>query len=90
MLTPPYPRVSTVQLPGEKDEQECSVCHCILHYSAVRCENNRCSGGKGRLVCLHHSDQLCECGSGHHQMLFRHTLAELEDTLAHVKTLAEK
>jgi len=75
-------------LPGQDEDPECCVCHSILHLSAVQCCNHKCN--QTRLVCLHHSDQLCECGIKHYQMLFRHTCKDLEGALKTVKTLAAR
>lgn len=76
------------QAKGQEEDPQCCVCHCILHLSAVQCTSSKCD--RARLACLHHADQLCECQARRHQLLFRHTCAELDDAVFKAKEMAAR
>lgn len=66
--------------PTDKEDAECATCRCLLHISALECD---CC--PGRYVCLHHSDTLCECQPSRWRMLYRYSLAELDEILDLIK-----
>ncbi|CAM6090958.1 unnamed protein product [Calypogeia fissa] len=61
---------------GAEEDAECIICRYYLHLSAVVC---RCRPGKA--VCLQHARQLCECSADQQSLVYRFTMAELEDLL---------
>ncbi|KAJ7563072.1 hypothetical protein O6H91_03G095700 [Diphasiastrum complanatum] len=61
---------------GDEEDQECIICRYYLHLSAVVCS---CRPEKA--VCLQHARQLCECSADKQQLLYRYSIAELEDLL---------
>lgn len=59
---------------GTEEDPECVICQYYLFISALTCF---CC--PGRVVCLQHSEQLCECSKDQQQLLYRYSLAELDD-----------
>ncbi|CAI9094044.1 OLC1v1029693C1 [Oldenlandia corymbosa var. corymbosa] len=59
---------------GSEEDPTCIICQQLLYLAAVVC---RCRPSSH--VCLEHSEHLCECKPYKHRLLYRHTLAELED-----------
>lgn len=59
---------------GMEEDPECMICGYYLYISALTCS---CCPGKS--VCLQHSEQLCECSMEQHQLLYRYSLAELDN-----------
>ncbi|OVA13119.1 ARID/BRIGHT DNA-binding domain [Macleaya cordata] len=59
---------------GTEEDPTCIICQQYLYLSAVVC---RCR--PSAFVCLEHCEHLCECNPSKHRLLYRHTLAELED-----------
>ncbi|KAL5718496.1 hypothetical protein ACHQM5_011393 [Ranunculus cassubicifolius] len=59
---------------GSEEDPTCIICKQYLYLSAVSCS---CSPSS--FVCLEHSGNLCECQPRQHRLLYRHTLAELND-----------
>ncbi|EDV25410.1 uncharacterized protein TRIADDRAFT_23466 [Trichoplax adhaerens] len=60
----------------QDDERQCTVCRSTCFLSALSCE---CSPGK--LVCLHHSDELCNCETNVSYLLYRYSTEELDQLL---------
>ncbi|KAL5552082.1 hypothetical protein UlMin_002258 [Ulmus minor] len=59
---------------GIEEDSTCIICKQYLYLSAVVC---RCR--PAAFVCLEHSERLCECKSNKLRLLYRHSLAELND-----------
>ncbi|MCO5554837.1 hypothetical protein L7F22_008372 [Adiantum nelumboides] len=59
---------------GTEEDPECVICKYYLFMSGVTC-----SCCPGRVVCLQHSEHLCECSKDQQQLLYRHSLAELDE-----------
>lgn len=59
---------------GTEEDPTCIICQQFLYLSAVVC---RCRPSV--FVCLEHWEHLCECKASKHCLLYRHTLAELND-----------
>eukprot|EP00250_Pteridium_aquilinum_P019210 c24343_g1_i1 orf=340-6093(+) len=59
---------------GTEEDPECVICQYYLFISALTC-----SCCPGRVVCLQHSEHLCECSKDQQQLLYRYSLAELDD-----------
>ncbi|KAG0563907.1 hypothetical protein KC19_8G068600 [Ceratodon purpureus] len=77
------PRECENHISTEEDPM-CIICRYYLHLSAVVCS---CRPSKA--VCLQHARQLCECPVEQQRLLYRYSLAELED-LVHVFEGREK
>eukprot|EP00249_Psilotum_nudum_P018459 c26816_g1_i1 orf=766-3156(-) len=58
------------------EDPMCIICRCYLHLSAVTC-----SCCPQRCACLKHAEQLCGCNQDCLQLLYRYSLAELDDLL---------
>uniref|UniRef100_A0AAY4EY34 [histone H3]-trimethyl-L-lysine(4) demethylase n=1 Tax=Denticeps clupeoides TaxID=299321 RepID=A0AAY4EY34_9TELE len=69
-------------LPDE--ERQCAKCRTTCYLSAVTCP---CSPGK--LVCLHHAQDLCSCPVGNCTLNYKFTLPELSSMLTVVTLRAE-
>ncbi|XP_073385841.1 lysine-specific demethylase JMJ17 isoform X3 [Physcomitrium patens] len=69
------PRACENHISTEEDPM-CIICRYYLHLSAVVCS---CRPSKA--VCLQHARQLCECPAEQQMLLYRHSLAELDDLL---------
>ncbi|KAF9600058.1 hypothetical protein IFM89_002531 [Coptis chinensis] len=61
---------------GTEEDPTCIICQQYLYLSAVEC-----SCRPSAFVCLEHWRNLCECRPSKHRLLYRHTLAELNDLL---------
>ncbi|KAG9441229.1 hypothetical protein H6P81_017083 [Aristolochia fimbriata] len=61
---------------GTEEDPTCIICHQYLYLSAVTC-----SCRSTAFVCLEHWEHLCECKPQKHCLLYRHSLADLEDLL---------
>ncbi|XP_026448028.1 lysine-specific demethylase rbr-2-like isoform X1 [Papaver somniferum] len=59
---------------GTEEDPTCIICQQYLYLSAVGCGCR-----KSTFVCLEHYEHLCECNPAKQRLLYRHTLAELED-----------
>ncbi|KAK9276591.1 hypothetical protein L1049_006126 [Liquidambar formosana] len=59
---------------GTEEDPTCIICKQYLYLSAVVC---RCR--QSAFVCLEHWEHLCECKPSERCLLYRHTLAELND-----------
>ncbi|KAL4603864.1 hypothetical protein ACB092_10G153600 [Castanea dentata] len=59
---------------GTEEDPTCIICKQYLYLSAVAC----CCRPSA-FVCLQHWERLCECKSSKLRLLYRHTLAELND-----------
>ncbi|KAI3710834.1 hypothetical protein L2E82_40628 [Cichorium intybus] len=59
---------------GVEEDVTCVICQQFLYLSAVGC-----SCRPSALVCLEHWENLCECKPRKRHLLYRHTLAELND-----------
>ncbi|KAK9121257.1 hypothetical protein Syun_018874 [Stephania yunnanensis] len=57
-----------------EEDPACIICQQYLYISAVVC-----SCRPSTFVCLEHWEHLCECSSRKRRLLYRHTLAELND-----------
>lgn len=66
---------------GTEEDPECVICQYYLFVSALTC-----SCCPGRVVCLQHSEQLCECSKDQQQLLYRYSLAELDDLQLQLQT----
>ncbi|CAG5986473.1 unnamed protein product [Menidia menidia] len=66
------------------DERQCYKCKTTCFLSALTCS---CS--PDRLVCLHHTKDLCDCPLGHKCLRYRYDLEELPSMLYGVKTRAQ-
>ncbi|XP_031503596.1 lysine-specific demethylase JMJ17 isoform X3 [Nymphaea colorata] len=67
---------------GTEENPSCIICQQYLFISAVVCGCSPCA-----FVCLEHFDQLCECSPNKRCLLYRYTLAELNDFLSMGKEL---
>ncbi|KAH9301679.1 hypothetical protein KI387_013262, partial [Taxus chinensis] len=61
---------------GTEEDPECVICRYYLHLSAVMC----CCR-PGALVCLQHAERLCECDQDKKCLVYRYSLAELDDLI---------
>ncbi|KAL8141640.1 hypothetical protein V2J09_014672 [Rumex salicifolius] len=61
---------------GTEEDPSCIICQQYLYLSAVVC---RCR--PRTFVCLEHSEQLCECNPRKRRLLYRHSLAEMNEML---------
>eukprot|EP01018_Ginkgo_biloba_P033354 Gb_26073 [translate_table: standard] len=61
---------------GTEEDPECIICRYSLHLSAVVC-----SCRPGASVCVQHAERLCECNPDQQCLLYRYTMAELDDLL---------
>ncbi|XP_019264663.1 PREDICTED: lysine-specific demethylase 5B isoform X1 [Nicotiana attenuata] len=59
---------------GTEEDPTCIICQQYLYLSAVVC-----SCAPSSFVCLEHWEHLCECKPQKRRLLYRHTLAELND-----------
>ncbi|GAB2296855.1 hypothetical protein Dimus_030956 [Dionaea muscipula] len=59
---------------GTEEDPTCIICQQYLYLSAIVC---RCR--RSRFVCLEHWEHLCECNPRKRRLLFRHSLAELNE-----------
>ncbi|XP_009617976.2 lysine-specific demethylase JMJ17 isoform X2 [Nicotiana tomentosiformis] len=59
---------------GTEEDPTCIICQQYLYLSAVVCN---CAPSS--FVCLEHWEHLCECKPQKRRLLYRHTLAELND-----------
>lgn len=59
---------------GTEEDPTCIICQQYLYLSAVSC-----SCRPSALVCVEHWEHFCECNPSKHCLLYRHTLAELND-----------
>ncbi|XP_043709984.1 lysine-specific demethylase 5A isoform X3 [Telopea speciosissima] len=59
---------------GTEEDPTCIICQQYLYLSTVVC-----SCRPSTFVCLEHWDHLCECSPSKHCLLYRHTLADLND-----------
>ncbi|MFT7814238.1 lysine-specific demethylase 5C-like isoform X3 [Arapaima gigas] len=66
------------------DERQCDKCKTTCFLSALACTN--CTE---RLVCLHHTQDLCACPTEKHYLRYRYTLDELLAMLHRLKVRAE-
>uniref|UniRef100_A0A8D3DW79 [histone H3]-trimethyl-L-lysine(4) demethylase n=1 Tax=Scophthalmus maximus TaxID=52904 RepID=A0A8D3DW79_SCOMX len=66
------------------DERQCHKCKTTCFLSALTCS---CS--PDRLVCLHHSADLCDCPLGNKCLRYRYDLEEFPSMLYGVKTRAQ-
>ncbi|XP_015896152.3 lysine-specific demethylase JMJ17 isoform X2 [Ziziphus jujuba] len=64
---------------GTEEDSTCIICKQYLYLSAVVC---RCR--PSAFVCLEHWKNLCECKSGKLRLLYRQSLAELNDLIVEV------
>ncbi|PIN05226.1 hypothetical protein CDL12_22235 [Handroanthus impetiginosus] len=76
--SPMKPRAKPEYVGAEEDPM-CIICQQLLYVSAVSC-NCRPSA----YVCLEHWEHLCECKPNKLRLLYRHTLAELNNLLLKV------
>ncbi|GMH09395.1 hypothetical protein Nepgr_011236 [Nepenthes gracilis] len=60
-----------------EEDRTCIICQQYLYLSAVVC---RCR--PSTFVCLEHSEHLCECSPKKQRLLYRHSLAELNELVA--------
>ncbi|XP_049378472.1 uncharacterized protein LOC125843295 [Solanum stenotomum] len=70
----PMPPRMKPEYVGTEEDPTCIICQQYLYLSAVVC-----SCAPSSFVCLEHWEHLCECKPQKRQLLFRHTLAELND-----------
>eukprot|EP00899_Mesostigma_viride_P019506 jgi/Mesvir1/27557/Mv07307-RA.2 len=61
---------------NEEEDAQCAICRYHLYLSAVTC---RCAGDKA--ACLQHSRRLCDCSPSNWRLLYRYTLAEMDDVV---------
>ncbi|XP_022082641.1 lysine-specific demethylase 5A-like [Acanthaster planci] len=66
------------------DERQCDHCKTTCFLSAITCP---CTPNK--LVCIHHTDRLCQCHPSKHCLRYRYTLDELPAMLHRLKVRAE-
>ncbi|XP_010934762.1 lysine-specific demethylase JMJ17 [Elaeis guineensis] len=69
---------------GTEEDPTCIICQQYLYLSAVTC-----SCRPSAFVCLEHWKHLCECNANKHQLLYRHTLAQLGDLVHMVSAVPE-
>ncbi|EXB37360.1 Lysine-specific demethylase 5A [Morus notabilis] len=70
----PLPSRKCPEYVGTEEDSTCIICKQYLYLSAVVC----CCRPSA-FVCLEHWERLCECKSSKHRLLYRHSLAELND-----------
>uniref|UniRef100_A0A4W5KDI6 [histone H3]-trimethyl-L-lysine(4) demethylase n=1 Tax=Hucho hucho TaxID=62062 RepID=A0A4W5KDI6_9TELE len=68
----------------QDDERQCAKCRTTCYLSAITCP---CS--PGRLVCLHHIQDLCSCSLTNYTLNYRFTLDDLYPMMNAVKQRAE-
>ena len=56
------------------DDAECAICKQYMHLSACKC---KCT--PGYFVCLEDMEKMCTCDASERTIVYRRTLAELED-----------
>ncbi|XP_020527065.1 lysine-specific demethylase 5B isoform X1 [Amborella trichopoda] len=61
---------------GTEEDPECIICRQYLYLSAVVCDCRPTA-----FACLEHWKHLCECSPDQHRLMYRYTVAELEDLL---------
>ncbi|KAI1891193.1 hypothetical protein AGOR_G00162430 [Albula goreensis] len=66
------------------DERQCDKCKTTCFLSALAC-----TSCPERLVCLHHTQDLCSCPTEKHYLRYRYTLDELLAMLHRLKVRAE-
>ncbi|KAL8200906.1 hypothetical protein R6Q57_012245 [Mikania cordata] len=66
---------------GVEEDATCIICQQFLYLSAVGC-----SCRPSAFVCLEHWENLCECKPYKRNLLYRHTLAELNDLIIMMET----
>ncbi|XP_047341100.1 lysine-specific demethylase 5B [Impatiens glandulifera] len=71
--SPMSPRKQPLSV-GMEEDPACIICHQYLYLSAVSCPCR-----PSEFVCLEHWEHLCECSPSRHQLLYRHTLEELNN-----------
>ncbi|KAK8945425.1 putative lysine-specific demethylase ELF6 [Platanthera guangdongensis] len=62
---------------GTEEDHACIICRQYLYLSAISCSCRTTT-----FVCLKHWKHLCECDSSQHKLLYRHSLAELDDLIS--------
>ncbi|XP_020571581.1 lysine-specific demethylase 5B [Phalaenopsis equestris] len=62
---------------GTEEDHTCIICQQYLYLSAVSCSCRATT-----FVCLKHWKHLCECDSSQHRLLYRYSLAELDDLIS--------
>eukprot|EP00976_Prorocentrum_cordatum_P072076 1180572-Prorocentrum_minimum.AAC.1 len=67
-----------------EDDAECCVCHYYCHLGGLVCD---CS--PARSACFVHAKQMCECEPASRTLVYRFSLKELEDLVAHVRRKLE-
>lgn len=77
----PMPPRKFPEYVGTEEDSTCIICKQYLYLSAVGC---RCR--PSAFVCLEHWERLCECKSSKRRLLYRHSLAELNDLVLAVDT----
>ncbi|KAL3499347.1 hypothetical protein ACH5RR_038440 [Cinchona calisaya] len=70
---------------GTEEDPTCIICQQFLYLSAVVC----CCRPSA-FVCLEHWEHLCECKPSKHCLLYRHTLADLNDLVLMIERLSPK
>ncbi|KAM3396817.1 lysine-specific demethylase 5A [Capsicum galapagoense] len=70
----PMPPRMKPEYVGTEEDPTCIICQQYLYLSAVAC-----SCAPSSFVCLEHWEHLCECKPQKRRLLYRHTLAELND-----------
>ncbi|KAK4802792.1 hypothetical protein SAY86_000995 [Trapa natans] len=61
---------------GTDEDPTCRICQQYLFLSAVVCPCR-----PSAFACLEHWDRICECKPSKHRLLYRHTLAELKNSV---------
>ncbi|PKA59391.1 putative lysine-specific demethylase JMJ14 [Apostasia shenzhenica] len=64
---------------GIEEDNTCIICQQYLYLSAIFCSCNPSS-----FVCLKHWKNLCECDTSKHHLLYRYSLAEIDDLISMV------
>ncbi|KAI0500585.1 hypothetical protein KFK09_018799 [Dendrobium nobile] len=62
---------------GTEEDQTCIICQQYLYLSAISCSCRATT-----FVCLKHWKHLCECDSSKLRLLYRYSLAELDDLIS--------
>ncbi|KAH7445800.1 hypothetical protein KP509_01G024900 [Ceratopteris richardii] len=66
---------------GTEEDPVCVICQYYCFISAITC--GCCPG---RVVCLEHSEHLCECSRDQQELLYRYSLAELDELQCQLPT----
>ena len=66
------------------DDAECAICKQYMHLSACTC---RCT--PNYFVCLECAERMCSCDASQRTLVYRRTLAELEDMYANLLSRVE-